>query len=96
MPLYEFRCPEGTQFEASFPMSRAPQLLDCPQCGQQARRRISAPKLSMAGSAEYKLIDSTMRSAHEPEVVSNRLPSKGQASPTRYTHNPLHQKLPRQ
>lgn len=95
MPLYEFRCPEGTTFEATFTMSQAPQLLECPSCGQESRRRISAPKLSIANSAEFKLIDSTKRSAHEPEVVSNRLPSSGKATPTRYTHNPLHQKLPR-
>ncbi|MDQ0094837.1 FmdB family zinc ribbon protein [Paeniglutamicibacter psychrophenolicus] len=95
MPLYEFRCPEGTQFEASFSMSQAPQVLDCPACGQASRRRISAPKLSLSGSAEFKLIDSTKRSAHEPEVVSNRLPAGGKASGSRYTHNPLHQKLPR-
>ncbi len=95
MPLYEFRCPEGTEFEASFPMSLAPQELDCPACGQESRRRISAPKLSMAGSAEFRLIDSTKRSAHEPELVSNRPPAGGKAPATRYTHNPLHQKLPR-
>ncbi len=95
MPLYEFRCPQGEQFEASFPMSEAPEVLDCPDCGQSSRRRISAAKLSIAGSAEFKLIDSTKRSAHEPEVVSSRLASKSQSPPTRYTHNPLHQKLPR-
>ena len=95
MPLYEFRCPEGTQFEASFSMSRAPQVLECPACGQESRRRISAPKLSISGSAEFKLIDSTKRSAHEPEVVSSRLPASGKAQSSRYTHNPLHQKLPR-
>lgn len=95
MPLYEFRCPEGTDFEASFSMSQAPGMLDCPDCGQSARRRISSPRLSIAGSAEFKLIDSTKRSAHEPEVVSSRLPSSGKQSPVRYTSNPLHQKLPR-
>ncbi|PQZ92915.1 hypothetical protein CQ018_10610 [Arthrobacter sp. MYb227] len=95
MPLYEFRCPEGTTFEATFTMSQAPQILECPSCGQESRRRITAPKLSIANSAQFKLIDSTKRSAHEPEVVSNRLPSSGRSPSTRYTHNPLHQKLPR-
>ena len=95
MPLYEFRCPEGTSFEASFTMSHAPRELACPSCGQEARRRISAPKLSLAGSSEFKLIDATKRSAHEPEVVSNRLPGSGRSSATGYTYNPLHQKLPR-
>jgi hypothetical protein len=53
-----------------------------------------APRLSIAGGAAFKLMDSTRRSAHEPGVVS-ALPS-GKAFPgTGYTTNPLHQKLPR-
>lgn len=95
MPLYEFRCPEGKAFEASFSMSEAPEVLPCPDCGGASRRRISAPKLSIAGSAEFKLIDASKRSAHEPEVVSSRLPSTNKPGGTRYTNNPLHKKLPR-
>lgn len=93
MPLYDFRCPEGTTFEASFAMGQAPAALECADCGAPARRMISAPHLSIAGSAAYRLIDSTKRSAHEPEVVSS-IPGRG-ARATRYTSNPLHHKLPR-
>ncbi|MFB0834526.1 FmdB family zinc ribbon protein [Arthrobacter halodurans] len=94
MPLYEFRCPEGTTFEASFPMGQAPAELACAQCGEPAGRRISAPRLSVAGSAAFGLIDSTLRSAHEPEVVTG-LPGRSRRPATRYTTHPLHQKLPR-
>lgn len=93
MPLYDFQCPEGTVFEAAFAMADAPTATDCPHCHQQARRRMSSPRLSIANSAEFKLIDSTKRSAHIPEVVTGRTGSTKQA--TRYTFNPLHQKLPR-
>lgn len=93
MPLYDFRCPEGTVFESAFPMAMVPDSMPCPGCQQQARRQMSPPRLSIAGSAEFRLIDSTKRSAHEPEVVTGRTGAARQA--TRYTHNPLHQKLPR-
>jgi hypothetical protein len=54
---------------------------------------MSAPHLSRAGSAEFRLIDDSKRSAHEPPVVT-ALPGKGRTRPA-YTSNPLHQKLPR-
>lgn len=93
MPLYEFRCPDGDRFEAPFPMSEAPSHTDC-ACGKQARRLIGSPRLSRAGTSAYRLIESTERSAHEPEVVTS-IPGRGRKSPVRYTSNPLHQKLPR-
>ncbi|MGL3804470.1 FmdB family zinc ribbon protein [Paeniglutamicibacter sp. R2-26] len=93
MPLYDFRCPEGTVFESTFPMMDVPDALECPECRQPARRQMSAPRLSIANTAAYKLVDSTKRSAHEPAVVSG-LPGAAK-KPTRYTSNPLHQKLPR-
>lgn len=93
MPLYDFRCPEGTVFESAFPMATVPDSTTCPECRQQARRQMSSPRLSIANTTEFKLIDSAKRSAHVPEVVTGRTGATKQA--TRYTHNPLHQKLPR-
>lgn len=94
MPLYEFRCTAGDTFEQSHPMDLRPNEVPCPVCGKPSRRRMPAPRLSIAGGAAFKLMDSTRRSAHEPGVVS-ALPS-GKALPgTGYTTNPLHQKLPR-
>ncbi len=95
MPLYEFRCHDGTVFEAAFTMAEVPDRLSCPGCGEPARRRISPPRLSIAGTAAYSLIDATKRSAHSPPVVSSPgPPPPGVRSPA-YTHNPLHQRLPR-
>lgn len=93
MPLYDFRCPNGTVFESSYSMTKVPDSTECPECRQQAQRQMSSPRLSIANTAEFKLIDSTKRSAHEPELVSGRTGSPKQSM--RYTHNPLHQKLPR-
>lgn len=95
MPLYEFRCSEGTVSEAQFPMAAIPEQVDCPQCGGLATRRISAPKLSVANTAGFQLIDSTKRSAYEPEVVTS-IPGAGRRRGARYTSHPLHRKLPRQ
>lgn len=97
MPLYAFRCPAGTEFDRTYPMSEVPASVDCPECGAAARRRMSAPRLSVAGSAAYRLLDSTAASAHEPQVVTS-LPGTGRPGApggARITRNPLHQKLPR-
>lgn len=94
MPLYTFRCPEGERFESSHPMAHAPAEVDCPHCGMPARRLVSSPRLSRAGTSAYGLIESAERSAHEPEVVTSIAPG-GRRRATRYTRNPLHQKLPR-
>lgn len=96
MPLYEFRCPEGTVHEAAYSMAAVPDTVDCPDCAAPAARRIPSVQLSRAGSSAYRLIESTQRSASEPEVVTSlpvagRKPREG----PRYTGNPLHRKLPR-
>lgn len=94
MATYEYRCTDGSVFEASHPIGEAPDILSCPLCGEPSRRVFSAPHLSRTGSAAFRLIDSTRRSAAEPEVVDSRIPgSPRRAQP--HTSNPLHRKLPR-
>lgn len=95
MPTYEFRCPECTDFDLIFDMRSVPDVAQCPRCGGTSRRRVSAPRLSRGGSAAARLIESTQRSAHEPEVVDSPAPRRRSAPTQRYTSNPLHQKLPR-
>ncbi|TVP76956.1 MAG: zinc ribbon domain-containing protein [Gemmatimonadales bacterium] len=41
MPTYEYRCPEGHEFERFQRMSDEPKA-DCPQCGAGAQRLLSA------------------------------------------------------
>ncbi|MDR3622432.1 MAG: zinc ribbon domain-containing protein [Paludisphaera borealis] len=95
MALYEFACPGCTPVEAFFPMGAAPDSLECPECGGRAERRISTPRLSIAGTSAFKLIDAAKKSAHEPQVVSGALPQSGRKRATPTTTNPLHRKLPR-
>ncbi len=41
MPTYEFQCPQGHAFDVFQSMKAAP-VAPCPECGQTARRQISA------------------------------------------------------
>lgn len=43
MPTYEFRCPEGHEFEKFYrSISGAPRDVACPICGKKAERQMSA------------------------------------------------------
>ncbi|MFC4428989.1 zinc ribbon domain-containing protein [Citricoccus alkalitolerans] len=79
-------------------MASVPDSLDCPRCGEVASRRISGVRLSHSGSAAYRLIEDTRRSAESPEVVNSLpaapSPARPRKEPT-YTGNPQHLKLPR-
>lgn len=94
MPSYSFQCAEGCRFDALYTMSEVPAETVCRVCGGSARRAITAPHLSVAGSSAYRLIDGAARSAHEPAVV-DRLPSRGPGRSQPVTTNPLHARLPR-
>lgn len=95
MPIYEFRCEICALFEQVHPMSRVPDLVDCPRCQAPARRVMSAPHLSASGSAAFGLIEQSARSASEPEVVRSTSPGLRSGAAVRVTANPLHHKLPR-
>lgn len=42
MPTYEFRCPDGHDFERFYKtISAAPSVVECPECGKTASRRLS-------------------------------------------------------
>ena len=95
MPIYEYRCPACSIFEVISPMGASSELQPCPTCGQASQRKISVPNLSKTSSAAFQLIDSTHRSASEPQVVSGSLPGGAPRRSQPYTSNPLHHKLPR-
>jgi len=95
VPIYEFRCDGCARFEQTHPMGAVPDTVDCPTCRAPARRLLSAPHLSAAGSAAFGLLDSTARSAFEPEVVEAALPGRRSAAGAQFSANPLHRKLPR-
>src|SRR3954468_9647398 len=55
MPTYEYRCPDGHDFERFFrKISDAPAEVACPECGKIAERRMSAGAgLLFKGSGFY-------------------------------------------
>lgn len=54
MPLYEFRCPTGHDFEKFYrSISSAPSEEKCPECGLMAERLMSAAGLVFKGSGFY-------------------------------------------
>jgi len=95
MPIYEYRCTDCTDFEQVHGMGRAPDVVDCPTCQSPARRQMSAPTLSVAGSAAYRVLEETARSAFEPTVVRSTHPGTPSGAGRQITHNPLHRNLPR-
>ena len=55
MPTYEFRCPEGHEFEKFYrSIAGAPREVPCPECGKIAERQMSAGAgLVFKGSGFY-------------------------------------------
>jgi len=52
LPVYEYRCSRGHEYE-KVEGFQAPTEHACPDCGQTARRRISAPAVIFKGSGFY-------------------------------------------
>lgn len=92
MTRYTYRCDDHGVFESSAPMSRSAEPSECPACGLVSRRVIAAPSLNLGDGSARRLLDSTARSASEPEVVAS-LPS--QRLGPRQVRNPATLKLPR-
>jgi putative FmdB family regulatory protein len=55
MPTYEYRCPEGHEFEHFFStIGRSKEVMPCPSCGREAQRLISGGAgLLFKGSGFY-------------------------------------------
>ena len=54
MPTYEFRCPQGHEFEKLYrTISGAEALALCPVCGRTAERMMSASGFAFKGSGFY-------------------------------------------
>jgi putative FmdB family regulatory protein len=52
MPIYEYRCVKGHEFEAFQSMSEDP-ISKCMECGAAAERVLSAPAVHFKGSGFY-------------------------------------------
>ena len=74
MPTYEFRCPNGHNFEQFHRISDAPSTVECPTCGAVAERAISGGAgLVFKGSGFY--LTDYGKNAHRTSGPANKTPS---------------------
>lgn len=93
MPTYAYRCGQGCRdFTELHPMATVPDVVCCPNCDGQARRKVGAPSLGIGSTTAMRLHDGTRATADSPDVVRS-LPASGRRA--QVTANPLHRKLPR-
>lgn len=97
MANYTYRCTEHGPAECAFAVGSAPHQVDCPDCGEPAKRVYRSPMLSAVDRNRMGLIDSTKASADRPEVVTS-IPRGGRlnSKPTPMAPpDPRLRKLPR-
>lgn len=76
MPTYEFRCPQGHEFEKFYrSIGGAEARASCPQCGQPAERMMSAAGFAFKGSGFY--LTDYGKNAHRGTDPSSGAPAGG-------------------
>jgi putative FmdB family regulatory protein len=80
MPTYEFRCPDGHDFEKFYrTISGAESTASCPQCGKPAERVMSPAGFSFKGSGFY-LTDYGKNAHREKGTSENKGAAAGESS----------------
>jgi putative FmdB family regulatory protein len=80
MPTYEYRCPDGHDFERFFrKISDAPADVACPVCGKIAERRLSAGAGLLFKGSGFYLTDYGKNAHRKPEPAAAGGESKGEA-----------------
>jgi putative FmdB family regulatory protein len=72
MPVYAFTCAGCGAFELFRPMDDAAAPAPCPTCGREARRVFTPPGLRLIARPVRRALDVEEKSAHEPDVVSEK------------------------
>jgi putative FmdB family regulatory protein len=85
VPVYAFSCAGCGSFELARPMAAAGAPALCPACGIEARRVYTPPALAMLGAPVRRVLDIEAKSAHEPDVVSEK---HGRPMPHRHAPSP--------
>lgn len=82
MPTYEFRCPDGHDFERFFrKISDASSELSCPTCGQLGTRRISAGAGLLFKGSGFYLTDYGKNAHREAAPATTGSDGSGSDSP---------------
>jgi putative FmdB family regulatory protein len=85
VPVYAFTCAACGPFDVMRPMAAAGAPARCPECGSDARRVFSPPGLALIARPVRRALDIEEKSAHEPEVVSEK---RGRPLPHRHASSP--------
>jgi putative FmdB family regulatory protein len=79
MPTYEFRCPQGHEFEKFYrTISGAEAQAACPVCGQPAERIMSAAGFAFKGSGFY--LTDYGKNAHREKPPAEKSDAKSETS----------------
>jgi putative FmdB family regulatory protein len=85
MPVYEFTCEGCGTFDLMRPMAESSAPARCPNCGTAAARVFTPPGVALLDAPVRRALDTEDKSAHEPDVVSERsgrpLPHSHEPSP---------------
>jgi putative FmdB family regulatory protein len=80
MPTYEYRCPDGHDFERFFrKISDAPAEVACPECGKIAERRLSAGAGLLFKGSGFYLTDYGKNAHRKGEPGATGGESKGES-----------------
>ncbi|WP_026280332.1 FmdB family zinc ribbon protein [Thioalkalivibrio sp. ALE31] len=69
MPLYDYRCPNCGDFTEFGRMTESSSPQCCPECGTEAPRLISAPRLSLMDPSNRERWARNEQSRHAPKKV---------------------------
>ena len=72
MPVYAFTCAGCGLFDVVRPMAQVGAPARCPACGGDARRVFTPPGVTLLARRVHRALDMEEKSAHEPEVVSQK------------------------
>jgi putative FmdB family regulatory protein len=85
VPVYAFSCAGCGPFDLVRPMAEAGEPARCPGCGADARRVFSPPGVALLSRPVRRALDIEEKSAHEPEVVTEK---RGSPLPHRHAPSP--------
>jgi len=92
---YQYRFDQHGLVETARLIGTAPRGLTCPTCGHLARRVFSTPLLALADRRAMSLIDRTVKSSDEPDVVTSLPPRRHPRGAPRAPAFPALHRLPR-
>jgi len=79
LPIYEYRCQKGHQYER-WESFGAPPEQSCPHCGGPSRRLLSLPAVIFKGPGFYSTDKRKDGQRHEEREASSKASTSGESS----------------